>query len=262
MKIFIRYLNLLLITAKYSFMESMEYRFQAVTRFVRAIIEVGLVFLVIEAFFQKTHAIGSWGKEELLLLFAVFTMINATVYVFISYNLQTLGGRVMRGELDGLLLKPANDQFLISMTHMHIQNVTRVVIAILLGVYAIKLGGINVDAGEFIVFSILVVCAVLTYFSLLSLVATLSFWTLTEELYSMADTTFAIARFPLDIFSRPVVKVVTIIPLLFLSTVPTKALLGTIDRTLLLAPFITIVSLVFARRFFLFALKGYSSASS
>jgi ABC-2 type transport system permease protein len=72
------------------------------------------------------------------------------------------------------------------------------------------------------------------------------------------------ARFPIQVYpQRLQIFLLTILPVAFLTTFPSQALLGRGDIRVLLAAFALAAILVFcSHRFFRFALKFYGSASS
>ena len=259
----IRYLKLTGNIAKYSYIASLEYRFQYAVRILRIVIEFGLALLFINVFFQNTSVLGNWTKEGVILVYGIFTSIFSLVVIFLDGNLEELAWRkIINGELDGVLTKPVDTQFLLSFGQMHIQNLWRVALGIVMSVYAISGMGISIGMAQLMVFLATSVCAMLIVFSLLSFVSTLSFWTLTSEPVEMASTTLTITRYPMDIFPKKIVHWLTIFPLIFIATVPAKALLGEFDLLTWISPIVAIIFLTVSRKFFYFALRHYSSASS
>lgn len=259
----IRYLKLTGKIAKYSYIASLEYRFDYAVRILRIFIEFGLALLFINVFFQNTSILGNWTKEGVILVYGIFTSIFALVFTFLDGNLEELAWRkIINGELDGVLTKPVDTQFLVSFGRMHIQNLWRVALGIVMSVYAISGMGVSIGMVQLMVFLGTSVCAALIIFSLLSLVSTLSFWTLTSEPVDMASTTLTITRYPMDIFPKKIVHWLTIFPLIFIATVPARALLGKFDLLTWISPIVAILFLAVSRKFFYWALRHYSSASS
>ncbi len=258
-----RYLILLVKIAKYSYIASLEYRFQYVVRVLRIFIEFGLAFLFIDIFFQNTSALGDWSKNEVVLLYGIFTAIYSSVFMFINGNLQELADEKIRnGELDGILVKPVDSQFLISFGRMHIQNLWRVGFGILMALFAWSRINTPIDFLHISIFFIDFICSLIILYSLLFLTSVLSFWTFTSEPVIMAETALSITRYPMDIFPKKIVRWLTIIPIIFIATVPTKALLGKFDALTWVSPIVAITLLIASRKFWNFALRHYSSASS
>mgnify|MGYP001575077371 CR=1 FL=1 len=258
-----RYLILLLNLARYSYVASLEYRFQYVVRVLRIIVEFGLTFLFINTFYQKTAVIGNWSKYEMLLLDGIFTIVFSSVFMFINGNLQELADeKIINGQLDGILVKPVDSQFLISFERMHIQNLWRIGGGILLAMYAWSKINITIGYVEILTFVVTLISGMVIQYSVLFIISVLSFWTYTTEPEIMTETALSIAHYPLDIFSKKAVRWLTIIPIIFISTVPTRALLGRFDILTWISPVAAVAVLLLSRRFFHFALRHYSSASS
>lgn len=259
---FRRYLNVIFKIAIYSLLGSFEYRTQTVTRIVRIIVEVFLTLLFINAFFDKTATIDGWNKNSVILTVGIFNVLFATIYFFISENLYSLGDDVRNGDIDGILIKPLDSQFFISCRRMHTQNIFRIIAGSLVVGFALTSLHLKISPLNFCWFVLDFLSGIVIGYSLLCAIGTIGFWTFSSSLYDLVNTTVSIARYPTDIFPKNVVGVFTIIPLIFLATVPAKALNGQVDLLSIAAPFVACFALWSSRKFLLFALRTYTSASS
>jgi len=97
------------------------------------------------------------------------------------------------------------------------------------------------------------------------LAMTLSFWLVrVDNLSALVDTILYMARFPTDIFRGVMQRILTfVIPLAFIATIPSKAMLGRMEWWLLpVGVGLASLFLVSAILFWRFATRHYSSASS
>lgn len=257
-----RPIRLLWAIAKYSFVASLEYRFRTVVRIIRIIFEGILAVVFINSLFNFVPTIGSWDKNTVLMTFAVFQLVNAIVYFLVSSNFDQLGRNINRGDLDILLTKPIDTHFFIAFQHMHAQNIFRIIMGFILFGYAVQMAHASFALINILLFFGLFISSLVLYFSLISLIATLSFWTFSDELVVLTDTILNTARYPLDIFPPKFIRLFTFVPLIFVVTIPVRALLGQINALTFVAPIIAVIAFILCRRSFHFALTRYSSASS
>lgn len=257
-----RYFWLIIKILKYSLIGSLEYRFQTVVRIVRMFIESFTVLFIISTFFQKSQTVAGLSADTVILTYAIFNLIWATLYFFISDNLIDLGDVIRKGDLDFFLIKPVDIQFMISSNQMHPQNIVRMLIGIVIALYAVSSAQISITPLYFIIFTMTAFSSLLIGYSLLLFISIFSFWTFSNEIYELANTSFSMARYPLEIFPKNVVTIMTIIPMIFISTVPSRVLLGHVDYLTFIAPLIAVITFASSRYFLFFALKRYSSASS
>jgi ABC-2 type transport system permease protein len=121
------------------------------------------------------------------------------------------------------------------------------------------------SVGQAFIYILLLINALIFIFSVVLIIATLSFWTTQSRgLAKIFDNLFKIGRYPLDIFGD-FWKVVFIyfLPLVLIAQLPSQALLQTLSiRSVFLAISMTTILLIIALKFWKSGLRSYSSAST
>ncbi|TSC87790.1 MAG: ABC transporter permease [Microgenomates group bacterium Gr01-1014_16] len=257
-----RSIKLLFLYAKAGQMTSWEYRFGYFFRLIRIFMDFGIALVFINVFFSKTSSIGNWNQAEIFLVYALFQMVNSTYNFFCGDSLNDLDYDVQKGKLDFSLLKPIDSQFIVSFKNTYPSNAYRVILSIIVMIYAF--GQLHLSfSPSIIVWGIIsVISSTVIYYCLILLASLSSFWTSRGEVTELMNTIFSVSKYPLDIFRKPTVQLLTFIPLIFLVTVPARVILGKPDHLHYLSPFLAVAIFYISRKFWLLALRHYSSASS
>ncbi len=209
----------------------------------------------------KSKHFYSWSSDELFLLTAYFT------FFFGLYN--TLFGRSFKrfarlsqfGQLDTILLKPVDSQFMISFWHTNFANLARLVVgAIALFVVCQRLH-VHFSLALFLEMSLFTSVGVVTLYAIWFSVLTLTIWfAQLSNLRDLLITLNGATRYPPDIFQHTLLFVF-FLPLAIIIATPTKILLQKASW----ADMVVLVTfaglfLLFSRLFWKFALRSYTSA--
>jgi len=225
---------------------------------------IGSIFLL-SIFFQNNDNIGGWQFEQALIIQGIYTILNGITNTWFNPNLTEIVKHIREGTLDFVLLKPIDSQFYISLKKITPSGFLEIILGLFLLIYCIKINQINISL------SFLSLCLITTIFSICILYSLWFFistttiwfvktWNATEVLRSF----LYIGRFPLNSFSFSLRIFFSIfIPIAFITTIPSEVFLGLSQLwKIFLEFFVAMVFLVTSRKFWLFALKFYSSASS
>lgn len=257
-----RAVKLLYLYTKASQMISWQYRFSYFFRVFRIFFDFTLSYLIINIIFSQTSAIGGWTKPEIFLIYAIYQIVNSIVSFFCADSLDELDRDIRRGNLDLILVKPVDSQFAISFRTIFPSNIYRVIASLILMTYAFNLLHLHPSVLMYFWEIVTLISSCVIFYCFILFTSSTVFWTMRGEVVDLVTTVFSITRYPLDIFGDKAVKIFTVLPLIFLVTIPARILLGKPDFLHYFSPLIA-VTLVFAsRRFWLFALRHYASASS
>jgi ABC-2 type transport system permease protein len=260
-----RYLRLLTLFFKASFLVELEYRANFIMRVLVGLFWVGVTILSTTVFFTHTDNIGGWDLNQVLVITGLFTLMGGVIETLLQPNVQKIIEMVRLGTLDFVLTKPVNSQFLASLRYSQLFSAVDVLSgAAIVGVALARMG--YVPAWPALArFGVMFVMAVLIVYSIWMVMATLSFWfvkvgNLSELFNSIWDT----ARFPITTFQGVLRVFLTIaVPIAFITTFPAQAVLGTLDDlTLGGAVAMGGVMFGFSAWFWHYAVSRYSSASS
>lgn len=265
-----RYLLLYLSFARYCLVRELTFRANFLVRCVSGLVWVLLVLGFFELIFLKTEHIGAWNKYEYLFFMGTSFIINALVQVFFLENCSNFTELIRTGNLDFALLKPIDEQFLLTTQRMDWSEAPDLVVGfILLGYSMRELGMTPTLQGTFIYF-LLIVAGVAILYSMMVAMATSSIWLVGHSaLYELWFYVTQFARYPADIYGGNLLGRGIYILLMFvlpvMLAVNTPALFGVKTLSWPLAIYLFVAAglcLTLSRWFFRYSLTRYRSASS
>ena len=181
--------------------------------------------------YLHTESIGTWTKWQVVLLVGTSHFIQEIFQAFFLINCANLSELVRTGKLDFLLLLPANSRFLVSLRQVDLGSFVNAATALVVMGYAVHQLGLELTAGRLLAFSALCLCGILVHYSLMFLLASVSFWTVKAQgivwgYYNL----FQLARMPDEAF-RGLFRVVFtfVFPVLLVTNVPVRVLAEKLD---------------------------------
>lgn len=228
------------------------------------IVRFVLYFIFLFGVIKSANGLTGFSLDQAVLFFLVFTLVD-TLAQFLFRGVYRFRSSVVNGSFDLDLLKPLPALFYPVFGWMDILDAITLVPFIGYMFYFIASHGLSVSSISLLFFVLMLFNSLLVAFALhLSIcgvcIVTLSIDYLT---WLYRDLT-ALGRFPTDIYPKNIRFILTFIfPVTILMTIPTKALLGLITGWSLVAYLaFGVVTVFLSLRFWHFALKKYSSASS
>lgn len=247
-------------------MQHMAYRPHFFALLAGKVIRIALLLVFFQAVFLKVDRIGSWGYDQVLLLFATFHVVDFLMSITFHRNLAFhLPQKVRSGDFDARMLLPVNLLFLTSLERIELVDFASFLPTLGFLAYVLYRLEFAFTAGQLVVYLILLFNALLFLFAAVLAVASLSFWTTQSSgLARIFDSVLKIGRYPIEIFEgfwRSVF--VYILPLVLIAQLPSEALLGISSPRIVLvatgaAGFLLALALFVWRA----GLKRYQSASS
>jgi ABC-2 type transport system permease protein len=221
----------------------------------------------ISVLYLHTDEIGSWTKWQVVMLVGASHFIQQMFQAFFLVNCTNLSELVRTGKLDFLLLLPVNTRFVVSLRQVDLGAFVNAASSVAVMAYAA--GRLHFMPTIFHVLGFLALCVagILIHYSLMFLLATISFWTVRAQgivwgYYNL----FNIARMPDEAFPRGVFKAVFTfaLPMLLVSNVPVRLLVDKIDsfRPILLLLAMSLVCLAVSELGWRASIRRYTSASS
>lgn len=233
-----------------------------------AAVSLGWAFFSVVSMLLLTSNVSSifgWSRVELLILTGVYSVVAGMFHIFFTANFWHLPRIIHLGQLDGILLKPVDSQFLLSVRYINFPTFPRVLAAIVFIIYLLSANNINVTFYEWMYFIILSLFGLLLFYSVWYIFMTILVWqshltNLTDLLFHVMDT----AKYPKEMYENLGQYIsMFLLPFVLTITLPTKVLFG---RTSLVDVFIIMVVsaclFFFSKFFWRFALRSYTSASS
>jgi ABC-2 type transport system permease protein len=216
--------------------------------------------------YLHTDAIASWTKWQVVLLIGASHFIQQIFQAFFLVNCTQLSELVRTGKLDFLLLLPVNTRFIISLRQVDLGGFVNALLGVGVMGYAAARLHLTPTALQIAGFLGLSVAGILIHYSLMFLLAGISFWTVRAQgivwgYYNL----FNIARMPDEAFRGVFKAVFTFaIPMLLVSNVPARLLADklTSPMPILLLLAMCGVCLLVSEWGWRRSLRHYTSASS
>lgn len=259
------YRNLYLAFLRSSFVREAEFRANFWAKVFVNFIWMSFFVITLKMVYRHTESIAGWTEGEAMLLSTTCYVLDAIIGTLFWFGLSELPTLVRQGTLDFVLFKPVDSLFWISLRRINLDHLGGLVGAGALGIYSLSLLHQIPSLPQFLLYLVMVACGVLIYYSFHVMMMTTSIWFVrVENLWVLTDVFVQIGRFPTDIFDAILRRVfMYVIPIAFLATIPSKALLGKTDLSFLgFAVLWAVGFFVASRLFWRFALRSYTSASS
>ncbi len=266
MKKIVRYFRIVPLLVKTGLMQQMAYRPHFVAMFAGKVIRITLLLLFFQAVFLNVDRIGSWGYDQVLLLFATFHVVDFLMSITFHRNLAYfLPQRVHSGDLDARMILPVNLLFLSSLERIDLVDFASFLPTLAFLGYVLHRIGFAFTGGQILLYLLLLANALAFLYAAVLAIASLSFWTTQSSgLARIFDSLLKVGRYPIEIFEGLWKNVfLYILPLVLIAQIPSEALLGILSiRTLLVATAVTGCLLALSFRFWKAGVDRYQSASS
>ena len=216
--------------------------------------------------YLHTDSIGDWTKWQVVMLIGASHFIQQLFQGLLLTNCAQLSELVHTGKMDFLLLFPINTRFLVSCRYVDLGGFISAASGLGVMIYAASQLHLNPSAGKIAGFGLLCLAGVLIHYSLMFLMATISFWTVRAQGLVMAYyNLFSIARIP-DVAFRGAARVIftLAIPMLLDASVPVKVLASKLSSPAEIILLLAMGAVCFLASCVVWrvALRRYSSASS
>ena len=225
-----------------------------------------------EIVFRNVANINDWSRPEYFAFMATGMLMNAVVETFFMPNCANFSELIRTGNLDFVLLKPIDTQFLVSFEKMNLAMLNQVFLAAGLLGYSLWEMQQWPGVGETVMYLLLLASGVAFFYSLMIALASTSIWFgRNQGLYDFWFYVTVFARYPRSIYSgSPTGEVLRfffsfVLPILLVVTVPARVLLSkTLTPSWLTAVAIcsALAGLLVSRAVFHWSLSHYRSASS
>lgn len=223
-----RNIDIFLCNLKVCVLNEMSHKTNFIMRFVADSVYFFVYFIFYTVIFSYVPRINGWGRYEVLLLMGTFHIVISLFLAFFFPNLIRFPDLVKNGELDEVLVKPVNSQFLLSTRVVDIGSLTNV----FLGIAIIIVSGIQLEIKVSIISVVLFVgfvcLGVFIMYSVLFIMLCSVFW--------LSDSSWSIGFFmtfnsfgdkPVSIYKGAIYRFLTyIFPIGIVANVPAGIILN------------------------------------
>lgn len=260
-----RYLQLLSVFYRSSVQTDMEYRADFFTRVLASLLGLVTTIGSLSIAFNYTTQIKGWSFAQVMVLLAVYYLMNGLIEMFIAPNMRQIMEQVRQGTLDFVLMKPVSAQFMATFRTVNVWRVADVLVGLGLALYTIRNLSLGVGWTNALAFTVTLLAGTAVVYSFWLCLVTLTFWFIKmENIEQIVWQAFEAGRYPIDIYPFWLRSTLTyVVPVAFIITVPAQALTGQLSSTFFwLAPLIALIFVLLASAFWRFGLKHYTGASA
>ena len=216
--------------------------------------------------YSHTDRIGTWSKWQVVMLLGASHFIQQIFTAIFLTNCTQLSELIRTGKLDFILLLPVNTRFMISFRQVDLGGFVNAASAVAVMIYAGNQLSLSPTWAQVAGFFLLAAVSILIHYSLMFLLASVSFWTVRAQgivwgYYNL----FNIARLPDEAFRGLFKAFFTFaLPMLLVANVPVKLLVHKLSSPLemLVLVGMAFVCLALSEGVWRISVRHYTSASS
>jgi ABC-2 type transport system permease protein len=264
-----RYLRLLGAFARFSLAIELAYRANYLVKLFVEALWLGMMLVFYLKIFDNTNTVAGWSRDEYLFFIGCYFSLGGLIETLFLENCTAFADLVRSGDLDLYLLRPIDEQFLITLRKVDWSTAPNVLLGACMMAYALAALGWHFEAGRLLLFVVLFLCGCAMAYSFLLILSSTSVWIVRNqsllELWWLFTT---LMRYPRQIYTgkwaSPFGWFFTfVVPILVVVNVPADTMIRVLNPGFVLWTLAAALALLFlSRRFFRRALQSYRSASS
>ncbi|HXG08715.1 MAG TPA: ABC-2 family transporter protein [Gemmataceae bacterium] len=273
-----RYFRLLGALARYSLAREMAFRGNFLAKLAVEILWLGILLIFYRTVFAQTSVVAGWTEAEYLFFVGCYYTLGGIIETFFLGNCAGFSDLIRSGDLDHYLLKPIDEQFLLTCWDIDWSTASNVLLGS--AVMALALGQMDgwvFRPGQALIFVLMLLCGTAIAYSFLVMLMSTAVWMVrNQSLFELWWLFSSLMRYPREIFTQswaqPIGWFFTfIIPVMVVANVPARVMVKRVldpsseefdPAIILFTAAATVALLVVSRKFFRFALRRYRSASS
>jgi ABC-2 type transport system permease protein len=255
--------------ARFGLASEMSFRVNFLAKLSVELLWLSMLVMFYELLFQRTDKLATWDRNSYLFFVGCHYALAGVIEAFFLENCLGFADLVRTGDLDMYLLKPIDEQFLVTCRHLDWSTLPNTLQGIGVMIYALISMDWAFDAGRLAAFAVLFACGCAMAYSFLLMLCSLSVWMVrNQSLMEMWWLFTTLMRYPREIFNFqwavPVGWFFTfVVPVLLVVSVPAGTMVRTLEPWFIAWMVVAAGGLLFvSRKFFRRALASYRSASS
>lgn len=261
-----KYLSLYGYFIKNCLIAQMEYRANFI---ISVFIEIAFIFvkiLYIIVVFNTGSDINGLSPYQILMFIGSYTFITGIMDAVYFPNVSKIPDYIRNGDLDIFITKPVSLQFLVSFRYfdfgLAIPNVIAGVIMIFVGWVNLGLVTSVSSISGYVFFTLI---GIILSYPILYIPATLSFWIVkTSAIFDIIWAMWDFNNMPMGIYSKWIQRMgVFVFPIFIITNFAPMFAMSQLSTTYMWwSVVVTVLFLYILNRFWRFAIKNYTSASS
>ena len=254
---------------RFTLSRELSFRGNFLVKLAVEVLWFGLLLAFYGTVFGKTRTIAGWTEPQYMFYVGCFFALNGLIETLFLDNCNEFAELVRTGDLDFLLLKPIDEQFLITCRKIDWATAPNILMGAVVMIYQLIRMDWQFDLLKLGAFGLTFACGAAIAYSFMVLLTSASVWMVrNQSLMEMWWLFSSLARYPREIFNRgwaeTLGKFFTFaLPILLVVNVPANAMVRQLEGPMIAyTVFATVLIFWGSRRFFRHALRSYRSASS
>lgn len=264
-----RYFRLFYAFARYGLARELAFRGNFVIKMAVEVLWLSILLVFYRTVFTKTSVVAGWTEPEYLFFVGCYFALEGMMETLFLENCSEFSELVRNGTLDFYLLQPIDEQFLISCRNIEWSSAPNLIIGSALMWISAAQMHLPFDALKIFLFVGLFGCGLAIAYSFLLMLSATSVWLVrNQSLYELWWLFTSLMRYPKEIFMGPWASPMGffftfIVPVLLVVNVPAHTMVKVFNPWLVGFMVATAIVLVtVSRRFLIYSLRRYRSASS
>ena len=265
----LRYARLLGSLCRYTMARELAFRGNFLVKVSVEVLWLAILLAFYRTVFARTAVIADWPEAQYLFFVGCFFALNGVIETLFLESCNDFAELVRTGDLDFLLVRPIDEQFLVSCRRIDWGTGPNVLMGA--AVMALALGQMHwhFDPVRLAAFVAMFACGVLIAYSFMLVLTSFSVWLVrNQSLMEMWWLFSSLARYPREIFAGTWAEGIGrfftyVLPILLVVNVPARVMVKALRPEMVAYTLLATVAAFWAsRRFFRHALRSYRSASS
>lgn len=247
-----------------SLARELEFRANFIAKIFQNVVWIGFFVLALLVMYRNTNQIAGWDRGDALILGATVFMMNALSSAFF-FSVNDIPEQVRQGSLDFVVTKPVDSQFWVSARRFNFDQIGPLTAGVVMITVGIMQAHIAPSPVQWLFYFVSLLTSLAIFYSLNLAMMTTGIWLVrVDNLFVLTESLTQVARYPLDIYPLGLQRLFTYaIPLGLIATVPARQLVREANAGMVVVSLVwAAAALLFARWFWGYAMRHYSSASS
>ncbi len=265
----LRYLRLLFAFSRFGLAREMAFRGNFLAKVAVEVLWLGILLVFYQTVFTKTSVVAEWKEAEYMFFVGCYFALEGIIESLFLSNCLEFTELVRTGDLDFFLVKPIDEQFLITCRSIDWSTVPNVLLGMAIMGVALSRLDWSFDLAQVGTFLLLFTCGTAIAYSFLLMLSSVSVWMVrNQSMMEMWWLLTSLMRYPREIFqvswAAPLGFFFSfIVPIMLAVSMPASTMVKALSPEMALFTAISAVVLLFvSRRLFRYALARYRSASS
>jgi len=266
----LRYVNLWFSLAKFSLLGELAFRGNFLIKIFVELLWLGILLLFNYTIFQQTTSIADWNAQQYFFFIGCYFAMGGLIEMLFLDNCNQFADLVRSGDLDFFLLRPIDEQFLVSCKHVDWSCAPNIILGAVIMSLALWQIGWTFDTIQVGIFLVLFASGAALAYGFLLILMSASVWLMrNQSLFEMWWLFTTLMRYPSEIFKGPWAQPTGwffffVIPIMLVTNVPARVMVRPLLEPWLACYAIAAAIVVVAASRYIFraALQHYRSASS